>query len=166
MLNTMKQGSYWLIGLVIITVAVTAAMLLKPKPFLPPKIKSKTTSVVFVSKAPNILNNQNSVKYDDRIKLLSYQATLFGVHSVISEQPTPDSFTDIPQVYQKVLNSWKEYKNFSAPLGTVYLTRPGDQGGKQVAVLNAKGTLMFVKPDKDLTEDQWRQYFKSIEVIN
>jgi hypothetical protein len=83
---------------------------------------------------------------------------------VLSEQPTPDSFTDVPQVYDKVVDSMQEYQKFDVDVGTVHLTRPPSLNGKQAAVLNTKGTLLFAKPDKDLSEDQWRRFFNSFVV--
>ena len=31
--------------------------------------------------------------------------------------------------------------------------------------MNAKGTLMFVKPERDLSDDQWRKLFNGFEVV-
>jgi hypothetical protein len=47
----------------------------------------------------------------------------------------------------------------------VYLIRPGEQNGKEVGVLNSKGTLMFIKADKDLSGDQWKQLFNNLDII-
>jgi hypothetical protein len=110
-------------------------------------------------------NKEGTVKYDSKLKLLSYQSSAFGINTTVSEQPTPDSFNDIPAVYQKVLDSWKEYASFGNSNGTVYLTRPGDQNGKEVGVLNSKGTLMFIKADKDLSNDQWKQLFNNLDIV-
>ena len=155
----------WPIFIVLATAVVIAGAVFwfRPRPLIPPEINNQFTSVILVAKNPQVKNNPDTVKYDNKLKLLSYHTTAYGVDTIISEQPTPESFIDIPQVYQKVLESWKQYKSFDTTLGTVYLTRPGDQNGKVVGVLNSKGTLMFVKPEKDLTDDQWRLFFKSLQ---
>jgi len=31
-------------------------------------------------------------------------------------------------------------------------------------VMSTKGTLMFVKPERDLSDDQWRKLFNSLEI--
>jgi len=69
------------------------------------------------------------------------------------------------QDYDKVVTSMNGYGKFDCDSGTVHLTRPKDLAGKQAAVMNAKGTLMFVKPASDLSEDQWRKLFNGLEVI-
>ena len=145
---------------------IGAVTRLWPKPLIPKNIQSEVTSVIFVPNSPQVVNQKGTAKYNGNLKLLSYKANVFGVNAVISEQPTPETFTDIPQVYQKVLDSWNDYEDFNVPQGTVYLTRPGGKNATEAGVMNSKGTLLFVKPDKDLTDTQWRQLFNSIEVQN
>jgi multidrug efflux pump subunit AcrB len=151
--------------LILVAGATVLAKQLAPERLVPSSIQKRITSTIFLPNSPNVTAKKETVKYDSKTKLLSYQAAAFGITTVISEQPTPDTFTDIPQVYDKVLESWKQYEKFDTASGTVYLTRPGDQGGKEVGVMNSKGTLMFVKPEKDLSDDQWRQFFKSLKAL-
>ena len=154
-----------LLGLSAVIVIIVIAILFWPRPFISDKIKNEVTSPIFVPSGQQVQNKKATVKFDDKLKLLSFQSTIYSVNFTISEQPTPESFTDIPQVYQKVLASWKQYGQFDTAVGTVYLTRPGNQNGRQVGVLNAKGTLTFVKADKDLSDDQWRQTFNNLDIV-
>jgi hypothetical protein len=153
-------GSIVAIGLVVIVI-----MLLGPKPPVPAEIKSAVTSTILVPQAHDVVVSRESMNYDSQLKLLTYTATAYGVKTVVSEQPTPESFIDIPQVYDKVVTGMNEYGTFDSDSGTVNLTRPKDLGGKQAAVMNTKGTLMFVKPERDLSDDQWRKLFNGLEVI-
>jgi hypothetical protein len=153
----------FIIGLLVGVSATVKA--LWPQPFIPGPIKKQVTSTIFMPSGSQVQNKEGTVKYDSKLKLLSYQSSAFGVNTTVSEQPTPDSFNDIPAVYQKVLDSWKEYASFGNSNGTVYLTRPGEQNGKEVGVLNSKGTLMFIKADKDLSGDQWKQLFNNLDII-
>ncbi|HXY17805.1 MAG TPA: hypothetical protein VEH48_00050 [Candidatus Nitrosopolaris sp.] len=159
----MKRLWYLLTGLLLLIGVIACVIWLWPKPLIPKDIQNKVTSVIFVPKNPQVINKKGTVKYDSDLKLLSYQATIFGVNTVISEQPTPESFTDIPQVYQKVLDSWNQYETFNTPQGTVYLTRPGKQSNEEVGVMNSKGTFLFIKPDSNFTDSQWRQLFNSLQ---
>jgi hypothetical protein len=157
----------WLIaGLVgLIGLAVTGFMIFGPKPLVPAVITRAVTSTILVPNVSGATVDRKSMKYDSQIKLLTYTASADSVNIVVSQQPTPASFTDIPQVYDKVVASMSEYSTFESSTGTVHLTRPKDLGGKQAAVMNAKGTLMFVKPARDLSEDQWRRLFNNLEVV-
>jgi hypothetical protein len=156
----------WLIMGVVLAVGliVVGIMLLAPKPPIPGPIKKQVTSTLIVPQLADVTIDRQSVKYDDKLKLLSYTADVYGISTVISEQPTPDSFTDIPQVYDKVTASMNEYSKFDTDIGTVHITRPKELDGKQAAVLNTKGTLLFAKPERDLSDEQWRKFFGSFEV--
>jgi hypothetical protein len=139
----------------------------KSKIIIPPAIKKQVTSVIFwPSKDAPVLSDKQTIKYNPNEKLLSYVAhTSNGRELIISEQPTPDSFNDIPQVFSKFTEGLHQYTSFSTPDGTVSLTRPKELKGGQTAVMSAKGTLMFIKPSKDLSDDEWRQLFNNLEII-
>lgn len=157
----------WLIfgGVTAVGLVVIVVMLLGPKPPVPAEIKRAVTSTILVPQARNVTVARESMKYDPQLKLLTYSAVAYGIKTIVSQQPTPESFIDIPQVYDKVVASMNEYKKFDTDSGTVHLTRPKDLGGKQAAVMNAKGTLTFVKPERDLSEDQWRKLFNNLAVV-
>lgn len=142
----------------IITVVVMLAL---PKPPISGPIKSQLTSTLMLPDTGHFPVDRASTKYDPKLKELSYNASAFGQTIIVSEQPTPDQFTDVPQVYQKVLESMADYADFDVSVGSVHLTQPAQLNGLQTAVLNSKGTLLFAKPASNLTEDQWRQFFTS-----
>ena len=157
----------WLITgcLTVIALAVVVGIEFRPKSVVPAAITRAITSTILVPKSNDVVVAGESIKYDTSLKLLSYAAIAYGVPTVVSEQPTPESFIDIPQVYDKVVANMNEYSTFDSATGTVHLTRPKDLGGKQAAVMNAKGTLMFVKPARDLSNDQWRRLFNNLEIV-
>jgi hypothetical protein len=148
-------------GLVVVIVIV-----LWPKPPIPNKIKSQLTSTLMLPQDKQFNINRKTVKYDSGLKLLTFNATVFGKTIIVSEQPTPDQFTDVPQVYTKVLDGMDDYDDFDVNVGSVHLTTPPQLNGKQAAVLNTKGTLIFAKPSASLSGSQWRQFFTSFQVIN
>lgn len=156
----------WIVcgGVAVLGLAAIAVILILPKPPIPGPIKQELTSALLLPKDPRFTVDRQSVKYDHSLKLLTFDATAFGKQLVMSEQPTPGSFTDAPPAYQKILDTMNDYSDFDTAVGTVHLTRPETLHGKQAAVLNAKGTLLFVKPGSDLSSDQWRQIFKSFDV--
>ena len=154
-------------GIIALTAAgaiTVAVLLLLPKPPIPGPIKQQLTSTLLVPKNSRVAVDRQSAKYDTSLKLLTFNATAFGKQLVVSEEPTPDEFVDVPQAYQKVLDSMNDYSDFDTAIGSVHLARPSNLHGKQAAVLNAKGTLLFAKPAGDLSTDQWRQFFNSFDV--
>lgn len=156
----------FLLGFIAVGLVIIIALIFFPgKPSIPGPIKSQLTSTLLIPKGGDYITDRESAKYDSKIKLLTFRTQIKGLTTVtVSEQATPDQFTDIPTYSEKVFQKFGEYKTFEMSIGIVHLVRsPKDK--QQAAVINTKGTLMFVKPDKDLTEDQWREFFKNIAVI-
>jgi hypothetical protein len=161
-----RKSMLWILAIIAITASVVLVLwATKTKPIISNSIRSKVSSVVLVPNGDGVVVDKATVVYDSSLKLLSYKLTYSGTNLVASEQPSPDTFTDLPQAYDKVLANMNEYSKFETDTGTVHLTKPTDLKGKQAAVLNTKGTLMFVKPSSNLTDDQWRTFFKNLQVI-
>lgn len=157
---------WWIIVVLVAAVAIGFSVyLLLPRSPIPGSIKKQLSSTLLVPKSSEIVINRRSVKLDPKLDLLTFTVTASGTKVVVSEQPTPESFTDIPAFYGKVLGGLNEYKKFETEQGTVHLTKPQELHGKQAAVLNTKGTLLFAKPDRDLSDSQWRQFFNSFEIV-
>jgi hypothetical protein len=158
---------YVLLAVAALAVIVTGTILyLHAQQPIPSKIKKQLNFLVFLPQGDeSFRTDSKSFKYDANLKVISVVVASFGIRNTISEQPTPDSFNDIPGYYDKLTEKLNSYANFDTDLGTVYLTRPEELKGKQSAVMNTKGTLMFASPDKDLTNDQWRQFFNSLSII-
>ncbi|HSX48417.1 MAG TPA: hypothetical protein VLF41_02865 [Candidatus Nanoarchaeia archaeon] len=130
---------------------------------VPAQIKKQLAmpSLVPAEKFESYVLNQDSIKYDDKQKLLSYSLTSPDNSVTVTEQPYPDVL-----IYEKLKNGIGQYRDIDTQAGKVTLGRPKDGGGVQVAVLNYHDqTLVFAKPQKDLTDDQWKQLFDSLEPI-
>lgn len=144
---------------------VIASGVLRHHSPIPTKVKTQLTSTLLLPSASAYQVDETSVKYDSQEKLLSYDIQAQGLGKlVVSEQPSPEQFHDIPQYYDKLLEHLGEYQSFDVDVGTVYLARPSKLSSQQIAVINTKGTLVFIKPDHSLTSDQWRQFFNNFEV--
>lgn len=147
-------------GLVIVLLLV----LLHKGPPIPAKISSQLTSTLMLPQDPNFQVESGTAKYDKGLALLSYDVKAFGSTLTVSEQPTPQSFVDVPAAYQKVIENMNSYEDFNVATGTVYLTTPPQLAGKQAGVLNSSGTLTFVKPSGRLSDAQWRRFFTTFAV--
>ncbi len=148
---------------------------LQPKPPIPDSIKSQVTSTLLVPQGQNFVVDSKSVKYDSTAKLLIYNVRTYGTKIVFSEQPTPAAFTNpntpgtftsADSAYGKFLKNLAQYGKFDVNVGTVYLTRPPQQQNHQVAIIKAKGTLLFAKADRNLTKAQWQQVFSSLVAVH
>lgn len=107
--------------------------------------------------------DKHTISYQASSGLLGYTATLTdGTTVSVNQQATPESFVDIPQAYEKLVSSLQPYSSFDSINGKVSLTHPKELQGGQSAVMNAKGTLLFARPSKSLTNDQWRQLFNGL----
>ena len=156
-----------MVGLIIVAILGYGAWQ-KSKVIIPQPIKKQLSFVIYWPIKPSPLtNNKTTIKYDPTNKLLSYVSTTTdGTKVVISQQATPDSFTDVPQVYTKFISDLQQFSSFDSPNGTVFLVRPKDLSGGQAAVLNSNGTLMFMRPDKDINTSTWKQIFNNLQIIH
>jgi hypothetical protein len=105
-----------------------------------------------------------TVTYNARDKVLIFHAKSGDVDMTISEQATPDPLNDIPEYYPKLIEKLHGYSDFDSLNGKVSLTRPEELKGAQSAVFNGKGTLMFVHPSHDLSDDAWRTFFNAMTI--
>jgi hypothetical protein len=112
--------------------------------------------------------NRDSVKVSTSgaDKLITFIALSKTNSLSFTEQAVPDSFNDVPQVYDKLIEKLRGYSSVDSVNGTVDLTRPEELKGAQTAVMKAKGTLVFIKPDKDLSVDDWRRLLNNLNFVH
>jgi len=99
-------------------------------------------------------------------KLVTFIARNDSNNLSFTEQPLPESFIDVPQLYDKMIEKLRGYSSFDSVNGTVSVTRPEELKGGQTAVMKSKGTLLFVKPDKDVSIDDWRQIMNNLSFVH
>jgi hypothetical protein len=132
--------------------------------------KTITSQIGFLLFVPtnteSITYDKSSVKLDNSLKLVTFYVYVSGIRVTFAEQNAPDSFTDVPQLYDQLLNKLREYQDVSTMFGTVTLTRPVELSGGQSAVADSKGTLIIARPAKDLTEDEWRTVFNNMQLVH
>ncbi len=144
---------------------VIALIILRSNVVVPALIKNQVSSTILVPIDDVIKVDKDSYKYNDSQKLLSFTARYENNVLTITEQPTPESFTDIPQAFDSLVSQMGEYSKFDTAIGTVHLTSPQNQQNIQIAVLNTKGTLTFVKSESKLEKDEWNDFLNAFEVV-
>lgn len=127
-------------------------------------ILKQISFTVFTPKTSNHLQlKADTIKYDAKLKQLSYIVQFQNQAVTVAQQSTPDQFSDIPDYYPKLIEKMNAYASFENSLGKVNLTRPTEIKN-QVAVMNTKGTLLFAQSSSDLTPDQWRRLFNTLTI--
>jgi hypothetical protein len=135
---------------------------------LPSQIKRDANFSTYYpkSRASNWQPDKSTIQFDAAGQHLAYTLRHGDSSIVLSEQPTPDSFNDIPGYYAKLLDKLHQYEEFSTAVGTATLTRPDELGGGQSAVVNtSSGTLMFAHPDHDLSQTEWKAFYSELGMV-
>lgn len=163
MIGTSK--SRWL-GIGVIVFALIGAGIIAwslNRSILPSRIRNQISYPVFYPTDHNPAKAiRSTIKYDKAQQLLTYTARTKASELIISNQPTPDAFVEVPATYEKVLSAMHPYAAFDSSLGKVTLARPDNLNHQQIAVANSQGTLMFVRVNSAMSEDQWRQFFSNL----
>lgn len=135
---------------------------------VPANIKAQLSFGIFWPGTDAVLRgDKTTIKYDPTEKLFSYVArTAAGDQIIVSEQQTPESFVDVPTSFTKLTSTMQEYKSIDTSNGKVSLTRPVSLKGRQAAVMNARGVLVFLKPAKDIKDEDWARLANSLVFIN
>jgi hypothetical protein len=116
------------------------------------------------AKATNIKPLAPTLTYDSAYSGLSYAVLIDGKKVVITEQLTPDIFSQTG-VYAFKLNQANQYDSFSTTAGSVKLTKPSGLQGQTVAWLNAHGTLTLAHAFNTLSENEWKMLFNNLQTV-
>lgn len=102
---------------------------------------------------------------DSQMKIFSFVLTSPGNKITFTEQVAPDLVSE--QIgLDKLASLMQAYKEIITSVGRVELTRPKELKGGQTAVAVPNfTTLIFAKPEIDLTENDWRKIFNSLEIV-
>jgi hypothetical protein len=96
---------------------------------------------------------------DKNSNVLSFRMFSNANSIVVTEQAYPEVLN-----YDQLVNSIEPYAEVGTSAGKVSLGRPKSSGGHQVAVLKYnETTLIFAKPDHDMTELEWRNFLNQLK---
>ncbi|MDB5178429.1 MAG: hypothetical protein JWN01_372 [Patescibacteria group bacterium] len=148
-----------MVGLIVAGIIV----ILHPRSPIPSSIKTQLTFPVFYpDPTTGYKIDPGSITYSARDKVLIFNVSSSGNRIVFSEQGTPGPFNDVAGYYDKFIEKLGGYASFDSTNGKVSLAHPQELKGGQSAIMNAKGTLLFAHPDKDLSDDNWHKLFNAM----
>jgi hypothetical protein len=157
---------WWLIVAIIVGLELMggAIMYFVHPPTIPASIYEAANFPVLTPRASILRLDSASVVYDANTRVLRYQVRAFNGNLTINQQPAPVSFINNPSQYDDLTHSLNQYQTLETHLGTMYLARPKDLAGRQVAVLNTAGTLIFIYPSFELGTQQWTRLFSGLSL--
>lgn len=143
----------------------TNKKLASPDTLIPKNLSDKVSFPVYVPSEKSVWNIEPSkTSYDEQEGVLSLYLNHNNQQIILTQQATPQVFSDVPQQYSKMLSSMNQYAEYQTAFGAIGLTRPKELNGGQAAVVNKSGTLIFVKPNSDLSEDEWKNFFNNLRI--
>jgi uncharacterized protein YxeA len=134
---------------------------------LPPDIKQHVSFKVIYPSSSKAQIDKNSFVYQAKQKVLTFNVDFANVKVAYSEQVAPDSLGSDTQAYYPALGI-HPYAQFKSDLGQVALTKFWQSGNLkpagQSAVLASNGTFLIAHSEKNLTNSQWKDLFKSVKI--
>lgn len=163
----MKRG-FWVVIVIVLALALVIAGVLfwrSSQPPIPKNIKQQTNFLLYYPSPQSAKIDKATIKYDTSNKLVSFVANQeAGAKFVFSMQASPVEFSEVPESYNKYIERLSMTTSFDSTQGKVDITNPEGQTG-QTAVMNSKGTLLFVTANKQLSEDEWHSLFNTLRTI-
>lgn len=158
------------ITLLVVTAGITAVILLTTRSTspIPADIRNQLTFSPFVISEKYTTYKTGNYRFtaaENNTKILSYVITTPDTTVSLSEYPLPSEFTDIPEYKDRFLtNVINQYATVSSSNGTIYLGRSATPDKKQLGVMLERGLLLFMNPDRDMTEQQWRELGERLDI--
>src|SRR5947209_6400120 len=107
---------------------------------IPTAIRAQLNFAPLSVKAQNRITDISSAKFDVPSKLLTYIQYMDGAKLIISQQPSPDAFSDVPQYFNALTDKLHGKESFDSVNGQVHIVYPTELKGGQTAIMNTKGT--------------------------
>lgn len=135
---------------------------------IPRQLRSQLTFSPFVIPVDSkdfLTSNYKFSTAEGKVQILSFLIKYQNNTVSVSEYSQPPQFTDIPEYKNQFLtNVINQYSSVSTASGTIYLGKAVKQNNKQLALMIERGLLVFLSPDKKLTDAQWRSLGDQLEI--
>ena len=155
-------------GLAIVSAAVALLVLTRPPSVLPEDVRAKLTFSPLVVESTSEAYSTSSYKFntaENNEQILSYITTTPYGAITVSQYSQPPAFVDIPEYKDRFLdNVVKRYATVQTANGAIYLGRTTKQDNKQLGVMLERGLIVWLNPEKELSEAQWREFGDLLEL--
>lgn len=160
----------WLIVLLVLSAVIFGGYLYFNRDTnpIPQQLRSQLTFSPFVIPSDSKDFPTSDYKFsptEGELQILSYLIKFQNNTVSVSEYPQPPEYTDIPDYKNQFLMSQiNQYSSVSSSNGTIYLGKAVKQNNKQLALMIERGLLVFLSPDRELTDQQWRSLGDQFEI--
>ncbi len=141
------------------------AMRLSSRPLISGSITSKVSFVILVPKKSTYSVDKSSVSYSQDSKVLTFVIRKGDQAITVTEQAVPSVMASYPEMLSRQFDLMKDKKTLATPIGTAYVANNQDINSQQLAAINGKGTLVFLRPSGRLDEDGWRRLFNQLDSL-
>jgi hypothetical protein len=169
--KTYTHGFWFaLIGVAIVSIGAIATffILSRPSPEPTPTWQSELDFSPFLigkNKSGYTASDYKVAPSEEDVKVLSYVITTPRTVVTVSEYPQPPQFNDIPEYKDRFLNNIaSQYKTIQTASGVIYIGKMVKQNDRQLGVMLEKGLIVFMNPEQELTDQQWRQIGDLLEI--
>lgn len=165
----LKKITYWSVGsFILVTIGFISCYfyLARTNP-VPYEISKKLTFSPLI--LPDGTKNYVATDYkfdtvEDGTKILSFLVTLKNNSVSVSEYTQPPAFSEITDYKSQFLNNViNQYATIPTANGTIFLGRMTKQKNGQMAIMVEKGLVIFMRPEKEMSENEWRNLGDSLE---
>ncbi|HXR50370.1 MAG TPA: hypothetical protein VN778_05080 [Verrucomicrobiae bacterium] len=162
----------WVVSWVVIILSIFLTIHFWPKAPSPvPSHIQQQAGFVIIYPDPRSYSYKNAGwNYTLKDGSVSFTVKKDGYSVAFNEQQTPLEYQNDVASYNRFIGSLRPSANFNVPLGTVSITNFVTAGDYQVVgktgILNSQNTLLLAHPDTDLTDNQWRDLFESLQISN
>jgi UDP-galactopyranose mutase len=170
-LNDWQRILIWvLVGFILVAGSIAtyryATRVISP---LPQNIQSELSFSPFIIEDSKKYSSESYKfsKVENNTQIFSYLIHIKdGTTISLSEYTQPPQFTEISEYKDRFLtNVAKQYATVPTSNGTIYLGRMEKQNNKQLAVMIEKGLLVFMAPDQEMNEAQWRALGDKLKLL-
>ena len=170
-LKKWQRITLWTLGLFVVVAGSIAAYRFATRVVspLPDAIQSQLTFSPFIIENSKKYKSESYKfsKAEDNTQIFSYLIRATNGPTIsLSEYTQPQQFTEIAEYKDRFLtNVAKQYATVATSNGTIYLGRMSKQNNKQLGVMLEKGLIVFMAPDSEMNEAQWRALGDQLKIL-
>src|ERR1700691_3138416 len=98
----------------LLVIAGAAYFIFRSNKPIPSSIQHQISFVIFYPSKTLVTVSKSTIKYDKSSQLLTFTGTLVSNDAsiIFSEEVSPETFSDVPQTFDKLIQTMHEYQTF------------------------------------------------------